>query len=51
MDKRTQGKVMLLSGDGKTIPPELVEVIDPESMPTCCGGLSDEPMLDMRTTL
>ena len=51
VDKRTQGKVMLLSGDGKSVPAELAELIDPATMPQCCGGSSEEPVLDMRSTL
>lgn len=51
VDKRTQNKVMLLSGDGKSIPNELLEFIDPDSMPQCCGGNDTTKMLDMRATL
>jgi hypothetical protein len=51
VDKRTQSKVMLLSGDGKSVPAELAELIDPATMPLCCGGSSEEPVLDLRSTL
>lgn len=98
VDKRTQNKVMLLSGDGASIPSvrcrpnlhlfflfassrvaiaspsshvaspisnlppilialslsppqELSELLDPDQIPTCCGGRSKAKVLDMKTTL
>lgn len=54
VDKRTQEKVVLLSGDmsGQQPPPkELFEYVDPREIPKCCGGADTRPTIDPMTTL
>lgn len=51
IDKRTQDKVMLLSGNGKKIPNEVLEFLDLNEMPECVGGNHKGDIIDLLTTL
>lgn len=50
VDKRSQDKVMLLPAcSGGGLPKEIKEFLDVDQVPTCCGGLNEEPILDILT--
>ena len=54
VDKRTQEKVVLLSGDitGQAPPPkELFDYVDPREIPTICGGVDKRPIVNIMDTL
>ena len=55
VDKRTQNKVLLVSGGGgkgpAALPAEVREFIDPAQIPSCCGGSNEEPIVDLLAEL
>ncbi len=50
VDKRSQEKVLLLAGGDKGVPAEVLEFLDVDQMPECCGGTNKEPIIDLITT-
>ncbi len=51
VDKRTQNKVMLLPASGLEIPADLLEHMDPKTMPTWIGGSCQPPPFNIMDTL
>lgn len=54
VDKRTQDKVILLSGDmdaGAPAPKELFEYVDPNEVPKSCGGTDTRQLFDLLSTI
>eukprot|EP01039_Chlorochromonas_danica_P010323 gene10323-11426_t len=50
VDKRTQDKVLLLSTGNNGIPNELLQYMDPASMPEFAGGTCKDPIVDLLET-
>lgn len=50
VDKRTQDKVLLLSGGNQGLPDELSKFVDPSNVPACVGGAYKEELLDLADT-
>jgi len=51
VDKRTQDKIFLLPASGSSLPNELVDIIDPNNIPSLLGGNCSDNIVELGTTI